>query len=235
MSGHSKWSQIKHQKGAADQKRANVFGRLSKAITIAARDGENPDFNVRLRLAIEQARKYNMPKDNITRAIAKASGKDAQSKAIEEVLYEAFGPSGVAILIETITDNRNRASSSIKATLNKYDGALAGTNSVQWMFEKKCIFVTEASEANELTAIEAGADDVAKQNNQLRIITALAKTKETKEKLTKAGVAILKETLEYIPNNPTTISKDAQESLEKLCEELSDNEDVHAIYTNITS
>ena len=144
MSGHSKWSQIKHQKGTADQKRARVFSKLSKAITVAARGGENPDFNVRLRLAIEQAKKCNMPKDNIERAIAKGARKDAGSKALEEILYEGFGPGGVAILIETITDNRNRASSSLKATLHKYGGSLAGSNSVQWMFEKKEVLVIEA-------------------------------------------------------------------------------------------
>jgi YebC/PmpR family DNA-binding regulatory protein len=235
MSGHSKWSQIKHQKGTADQKRARIFSKLTKAITVAARGGENPDFNVRLRLAIEQAKKNNMPKDNIERAIAKGAGKDADSKALEEILYEGFGPDRVALLIETITDNHNRASSSLKATLNKYSGSLAGSNSVQWMFEKKDVFVIEASEAHELAAIEAGADDVIKNDNQLRIIVTPTKSKKFKEKLTASGISILKETLEYIPTNTTNISKDAQHSLAKLCEELSENEDVHAIYTNVTA
>lgn len=133
MSGHSKWSKIKHQKAATDARKGKVFSKLNKLITIAARNGSNPDDNPGLRHAIEQARSANMPKENIQRAIEKAQGKD--SADLEEIIYEAFGPEGIGIIIKTLTDNKNRTLAEIKAVLNKYNSSIGAPNSVLWMFE----------------------------------------------------------------------------------------------------
>ena len=162
MSGHSKWSSIKHKKGAADAKRGDLFSKLSKAIIVAAREGgPDPAANLALQNAIEKARSYSMPKDNIERAIARGSGADADSSAFETVVYEGYGPSGIAVIVEALTDNRNRTASEVHHVLSKHDGNLAGSGSVMWLFERRGIVLVAADSVDEDELLLAAAEDVA--------------------------------------------------------------------------
>ena len=165
MSGHSKWSSIKHKKGAADAKRGQLFSKLSRAIIVAAKEGgPDPEGNLALQNAIEKARSYSMPKDNIERAIAKGSGADADASSYETVVYEGYGPEGVAVLVEAVTDNRNRTASEVRHAFTKHGGNLGTTGAVAWQFERRGVVLVSADGADEdalvLTAAEAGADDV---------------------------------------------------------------------------
>src|SRR5690348_11362819 len=166
MSGHSKWSSIKHKKGAADVKRGKLFSKLTRAIIVAAREGgPDPSGNLALQNAIEKARSYSMPKDNIDRAIAKGSGADSDTSTFETVIYEGYGPSGVAVIVETLTDNRNRTAGEVRHTFAKNDGNLGTSGAVLWLFERRGIVIVEADGADEdeltLAAADGGADDVA--------------------------------------------------------------------------
>src|SRR6059036_1747213 len=165
VSGHSKWSSIKHKKGAADAKRGKLFSKLSRAIIVAAKEGgPDPANNLALQNAVEKARSYSMPKDNIERAIARGSGADADAAAYETVLYEGYGAGGVAILVEALTDNRNRTASDVRAAFAKHDGNLGATGAVAWQFERRGVVLVDADRADEdeltLAAAEGGADDV---------------------------------------------------------------------------
>ena len=165
MSGHSKWSSIKHKKGAADAKRGQLFSKLSRAIIVAAKEGgPDPAGNLALANAIEKARSYSMPKDNIERAIAKGSGADAEGSTFETVVYEGYGPEGVAVLVETLTDNRNRTASEVRHLFAKHGGNLGTTGAVAWQFERKGVVLVPAAGVDEdallMTVAEAGADDV---------------------------------------------------------------------------
>src|SRR5689334_23294332 len=165
MSGHSKWSSIKHKKGAADAKRGKLFSKLTRAIIVAAREGgPDPSGNLALQNAIEKARSYSMPKDNIDRAIAKGSGADSDTSTFETVVYEGYGPSGVAVIVETLTDNRNRTAGEVRHTFAKNDGNLGTSGAVAWLFERRGIVLVPAEGVDEdelmLAAAEGGADDV---------------------------------------------------------------------------
>src|SRR5919205_983822 len=164
MSGHSKWSSIKHKKGAADAKRGQLFSKLTRAIIVAAREGgPDPAANLALQNAIEKARSYSMPKENIERAIARGSGADADAASYETVIYEGYGPNGVAILVEALTDNRNRTASDVRAAFSKYGGNLGASGAVAWQFERRgVVLVDGAADEEELTlaAADGGADDV---------------------------------------------------------------------------
>ena len=177
MAGHSKWAQIKRKKGAADAKRGQLFTKLARAITVAARDGGgDPDGNPALALAIQKARDASMPKDNIERAIAKGTGADSDADAYEAVVYEGYGPGGVAILVEALTDNRNRTGSEVRHAFTKYGGNLGEPGSVAWTFEKKGEIVVDGSRYSEddlLPAIDAGAEDVREEEGKLRVICDL--------------------------------------------------------------
>src|SRR5437763_4175767 len=166
MSGHSKWSSIKHKKGAADAKRGKLFSKLSRAIIVAAREGgPDPAANLALQNAIEKARSYSMPKDNIERAIARGSGADADAASYETVIYEGYGPNGVAVIVEALTDNRNRTAGDVRHTFAKNDGNLGGSGAVAWLFERQGVVIVDAEGVDEdeltLAAAEGGADDVA--------------------------------------------------------------------------
>src|SRR5213083_3717537 len=165
MSGHSKWSTIKHKKGAADAKRGKLFSKLTRAIIVAAKEGGgDPAANLALQNAIEKARSYSMPKDNIDRAIAKGSGADSDTSTFETVVYEGYGPGGVAVIVETLTDNRNRTAGEVRHTFDKNDGNLGTSGSVAWLFERRGVVLVPANGVDEdeltLAAAEGGADDV---------------------------------------------------------------------------
>src|SRR5579884_3802947 len=174
MSGHSKWSTIKHKKGAADAKRGKLFSKLTRAIIVAAKEGGgDPAGNLALQNAIEKARSYSMPKDNIDRAIAKGAGTDADAASFETVVYEGYGPSGVAVIVEALTDNRNRTAGEVRHTFAKNDGNLGGSGAVAWLFERRGIVIVEAEGVDEdeltLAAAEGGADDVQRDGSTFQI------------------------------------------------------------------
>lgn len=233
MSGHSKWSQIKHQKGAADAKRSAAFGKLASAITIAARGGADPAMNFQLRIAIDKAKAANVPKDNIERAIERAKG--ASGAGLEEIIFEAYGPGGTAFLIETATDNRNRTIGEIRAVLNKYDGKLAESGSVQFLFKRsgQIVFETETPDELELAAIDAGAEDV-EQLEKIVIVTTEPKELEAvRRNLAEAGYTSDEISFEWQPTStiPVTDQKSAERVI-KLSEALEEIDDVTKISSN---
>ena len=240
MSGHSKWSTIKRKKGIADAKKSNVFAKISKIVSIAARDGGgDPEANYKLRLAIDKARAINMPLDNISRAIKKGTGELDDGSQIEEVVYEAYGPGGVAIIIETITDNKNRTVSEIKKILSDADGKLGGGGSVSWLFERKgtiriSLYSATDKEKIELLAIENDALDIIEEDSNLIIYSIPEKLSNLKEILEKEGIKIDSSEIELITKNPVKIdNKNILEKVEKLMEELGEHDDVNEIYSNI--
>src|SRR6195256_1648270 len=195
VSGHSKWSSIKHKKGAADAKRGKLFSKLSRAIIVAAKEGGgDPSGNLSLQNAIEKAKSYSMPKDNIDRAIAKGSGADADASSFETVVYEGYGPSGVAVIVEALTDNRNRTASDVRHTFAKNDGNLGGSGAVSWLFERRGVVLVPAAGVDEdelmLAAAEGGADDVALDGSSYQVLTAPENLSAVREAIEKAGFTI---------------------------------------------
>lgn len=233
MSGHSKWSTIKHQKGAADQKRGVVFSKLVNAITIAARNGTDPELNFQLRLAIDRARVSNMPKDNIERAIEKAKGGGAT--AMEEILFEAYGPGGTAFLIETATDNRNRTVGDIRAVINKYGGKLAESGAVGYLFKRRgqiCLENVNA-ERSELAAIDAGADEVEAEEKTVFVYTDPKDLELVRRRLTDAGFLSDQVSFEYHPSATVLITDEKLvEKIIKLANSLDDLDDVTKVSSN---
>ena len=235
MSGHSKWHSIRHKKGAADAARGKIFTRHAKLITIAARDGGgDPDMNPGLRLAIENAKKDNMPNANIERAIKKGTGEDKDAAQFFEITYEGYAPGGIAVLVETLTDNKNRTVSSVRSTFTKHGGNLGESGSVAFLFQKKgMILVSNPSEELEMEAIEAGAEDVSEEDGLLEVITAPKELFSIKEALEKAGAKIESAELKFIPEN--TIKVDDESSAKKiihLIQALEDNDDVSNVSHN---
>ena len=238
MSGHSKWSTIKRKKGVADAKRSNIFAKVSKIVTIAARDGGgDPNTNFKLKLAIDKAKSVNMPHDNINRAIKKGTGELEGGSQIENIVYEAYGPGGAAIIIEAITDNKNRTLSEIKKILSDFDGKLGGEGSVSWMFERKGVIrvaLSDKKEEIELTAIENDALDIKEKDSSLVIYTAPEKLSNLKEVLEKENVKIESSEVELTVKNSVKVSdKSVLEKVEKLMGELNNHDDVNEIYSNI--
>ncbi|MGC6475728.1 MAG: YebC/PmpR family DNA-binding transcriptional regulator [Parvibaculales bacterium] len=235
MAGHSKFANIKHRKGAQDKKRAKIFSRLSKEITIAAKMGlPDPDANPRLRTAIAAARAQNMPKDNIERAIKKSA--DAGGDNFEEVRYEGFGPGGIGIIVETLTDNRNRTAGDVRATFSKNGGNMGETGSVSFMFDRcgAIAYPPEAADADSVfeAAIEAGAEDVSSSEDGHEIICAMEDLHQVvaslEEKLgppPSAGIV-------WRPQNDIAVEEDAAEKVLKLMEALDDIDDVQNVYAN---
>ena len=236
MSGHSKWSQIKRQKGANDAKRGAVFTKLGREITIAARQGGgDPDANYRLRLAIENARAANMPADNIKRAIDKAAGGSA-AEQYEEITYEGYGPGGVALLVEAATDNKNRTAADVRAMFTKAGGQLAGAGAVAWQFEPRGVVVItlDGQDADEvaLTAIDAGADDVDTDGDPIEVVTDPAHLEALRKTLEGAGMPI--ESAEVTMHAKTPIEVDAHVARQnlRLIELLEDLDDVQRVTAN---
>jgi YebC/PmpR family DNA-binding regulatory protein len=238
VSGHSKWSSIKHKKGAADAKRGKLFTKLSRAIIAAAKEGgPDPAGNLALQNAIEKARSYSMPKDNIERAIAKGSGADADGAHFETVVYEGYGPEGVAILVEALTDNRNRTASDVRHLFTKYGGNLGATGAVAWQFERKSVVLVSADGVDEdalvLTAAEGGADDVELDGSTYQVTTAPDELRTVREALEAAGYVIESAELSMIPKSTVDISDEAAaRKVVRLVEGLEEADDVQEVYAN---
>lgn len=244
MSGHSKWSKIKHKKGVADAKRGAVFTKLGNAITVAAKKGgSDPDMNFSLRLAIEKAKQGNMPKENIERAIKRGTGK-GNGASLEEIIYEGFGPNKIPIIIQCLTDNKNRTVSEIKHILERYGGSLAGPGSVMWQFQRLGALTINSKQPTinnieelELQLIDAGAEDVEVDEEEIIVYTKpedLQKVKENIEKLSrKLGIKIDSADIEFVPKNKKDISDKEGEKAQKLFDALDEHDDVSNYYTNL--
>lgn len=236
MSGHSKWHSIKHKKGAADAKRGKIFTKHAKLITLAARGGGDPEMNPALRLEIERAKAVNMPNVNIERSIKKGTGEDKESVALVEVTYEAYGPVGTALLIQTVTDNKNRTVANVKAVLSKNGGSMGGSNSVAYLFDRKGIVMVslegkDADEA-ELAAIDAGAEDTSVDGDQLEVTCETGMFAKVKDSMTEAGYQVDNAEISFIPKNEVHIdSEDDAKKVLRLMEALEDDDDV----TNVSS
>ncbi len=237
MSGHNKWSTIKHKKGAADAKRGKVFTKIIKEITLAARlGGPDPDGNPRLRTAILAAKDENMPKDNIERAIKKGSGTGADAINYEEITYEGYGPGGVAVLVEVMTDNKNRTVAEIRHIFSKHGGNLGENGCVAWMFDKKGSILIDKKAISEESlmelALEAGADDVREEEHEFEIITSPAVFEEVHRVIDAKGLKPLAARIGMIPQNTVALGEDKAPQMLKLMEKLEDNDDVQNVYAN---
>jgi YebC/PmpR family DNA-binding regulatory protein len=238
MSGHSKWSSIKHKKGAADAKRGKLFSKLARALIVAAREGgPDPSANLALANAIEKARSYSMPKDNIERAIARGSGADSDADAFEQVTYEGYGPSGVALIVGALTDNRNRTAADVRAAFTKHDGNLGGSGSVAWLFERRGLILVDAEGVDEdeltLAAAEGGAEDVERDGSSFRVTSAPEDLTSVREAIEAAGLAVDSAELTMVPK--TTVSLEDENAAKKtlrLVDALEENDDVQEVYAN---
>ena len=236
MSGHSKWSQIKRQKGANDVKRGAVFTKVAREISIAARaGGGDPDGNFRLRLAIEKARAVNMPADNIKRAIERAVGA-GEADQFEEIVYEGYGPGGVAVLVEAATDNRNRTAAEVRSRFAKSGGQLAASGAVAWQFEARGLITVprDGVDADEvaLSAIDAGAEDVDTETDPLEIYTAPAELEAVRRKLEDAGVTVGESESAMIAQQTVELDASRARQALRLVEELEDLDDVQRVTAN---
>jgi len=238
MSGHSKWSTIKRKKGAADAKRGAVFTRLAREIVIAAREGgSDPDSNFRLRLAVDKARAENMPKENIERAIRRGSGEDKESSAFEEIIYEGYAPHGIALMIEAVTDNRNRTVSEIRHMLSRSGGSMAEVGAVAWQFDRVAYFSFPSSMMNydqafEL-AIEAGADDVVEEDGFIEITGPVEAFKNIASRLHTAKVQPEEAGLRMAPKQEMELTVDQTLQVMKLLENLEEMDDVQNVFSNL--
>lgn len=237
MSGHSKWAQIKRKKGVADVKKGAMFTRLGREIAIAAREGGgDPDSNFTLRLAVDKARMSNMPKDNIDRAIKRGTGELGEGGQLDEVMYEGYGPGGAAMLVQSLTDNRNRAASEIRHIFTRGGGNMAAANAVAWMFEKKGVVSIENvknAEDLELELIDAGADDLKVDGGTVEAYSAPEKLKALRDALEKKKIPIASAELAWIAKTPAQVSDDQAVSTMKLVESLEEYDDVQKVFTNL--
>jgi len=237
MSGHSKWSTIKHKKAASDIKRGKIFTKIIKEITVAARmgGGGDPNANPRLRAAILAAKTENMPKDNIERAIKKGTG-DLEGVSYDESIYEGYGPGGAAVLVDSLTDNKNRAVSDIRHIFTKNGGSLGESGCVAWMFSKKGYIVVERAVVSEdtlmETALEAGAEDVREDEGNYEVIAAPEDFEEVKAAIEKAGIPAVAAEVTMLPQSTTSLADKEAEQMVRLMEMLEDCEDVQKVYTN---
>jgi YebC/PmpR family DNA-binding regulatory protein len=238
VSGHSKWSSIKHKKGAADAKRGKLFSKLSRAIIVAAKEGgADPSANLALQNAVEKARSYSMPKDNIERAIAKGTGADAEGSGFETVVYEGYGPEGVAVLVEALTDNRNRTASEVRHVFAKHGGNLGATGAVAWQFERRGLVLVAAEGADEetllLTAADAGADDVSLDGSTFEISSAPESLTTVREALEAAGFSPESAELAMVPKTTVAIADEpTARKVLRLVEGLEETDDVQDVYAN---
>ena len=236
MSGHSKWSSIKHKKGAADAKRGQLFSKLSRAITVAAKEGGgDPTANATLTTAIQKAKDNSMPKDNIERAIAKGAG-GGDGETYETVIYEGYGPNGVAVLVEAMTDNRNRTAADIRNIFNRTNGKLGETGTVAWMFERKGSIVVEISATDEDTlmtvAIDAGAEDVSQDENIYEIVTDPVDFMAVREALEEKGIAFTSAELAMLPKNTVQLEQSDAKKMLRLMDSLEECDDVQEVHAN---
>jgi YebC/PmpR family DNA-binding regulatory protein len=238
VSGHSKWSSIKHKKGAADAKRGQLFSKLSRAIIVAAKEGgPDPASNLALQNAIEKARSYSMPKDNIERAIQRGSGAGADAAAFETVVYEGYGPEGVAVLVEALTDNRNRTAADVRHLFAKHGGNLGASGVVAWQFERRGIVLVAADGVDEdelmLAAAEGGADDLERDGSTFQVSSAPEALSSVREAVEAAGFVVETAELSLVPK--TTVAIDDEATARRvihLVEGLEENDDVQEVYAN---
>ena len=238
MSGHSKWSSIKHKKGAADARRGKLFSKLSRAIIVAAREGgADPAANLALQNAIEKARSYSVPKDNIERAIARGSGADTDAESFEHVVYEGYGPNGVAILVEALTDNRNRTAADVRAAFAKHDGNLGGSGAVAWLFERRGVILVDADRFDEdevmLAAADGGADDIEREGSSFRVTCAPESLSEVRRALEEAGIDVDSAELTMVPKTSVNLEDEsAAKKTLRLIDALEESDDVQEVYAN---
>ena len=238
MSGHSKWSTIKHKKGAADARRGKLFSKLSRAIMVAAKEGgSDPASNMALQNAIEKARSYSMPKDNIERAIAKGTGEGTDGSTFETVVYEGYGPEGVAVIVEALTDNRNRTASDVRHLFTKFGGNLGATGAVAWQFERRGIVLVPADGVDEdelvLAAADAGAEDVERDGSTFVVSSAPEELARVREALEAAGLALESVGLSMVPKTTVAIADESTaKQVVRLVEGLEDSDDVQDVYAN---
>jgi YebC/PmpR family DNA-binding regulatory protein len=236
MSGHSKWHSIKHKKAVVDARRGQHFTKLARAITVAAREGGgDPDGNPALALAIQKAREASMPKENIERAIAKGTGEGVEAEQLETVMYEGYGPGGVALLIEAVTDNRNRTGAEVRHLLAKHGGSLGEPGSVSYLFDKRGVIVVDASRYGEedlLPAVDAGAEDIERDEDVYEVVTAPSDLARVREALSEAGVEVESADLVWRPKARVPLTEDEAPRLMRLIDALEDSDDVGAVHAN---
>jgi YebC/PmpR family DNA-binding regulatory protein len=238
LSGHSKWSSIKHKKGAADAKRGQLFSKLSRAIIVAAKEGGgDPAANLALANAIEKARSFSMPKDNIDRAIAKGAGEGADAAAFETVVYEGYGPEGVAVIVEALTDNRNRTASEVRHAFSKHGGSLGATGAVAWQFERRGVVIVPAEGVDEdelfLAAADAGAEDVDADGSVFQVTSAPESLAAVRSAIEEAGIAVDSAALSMIPKSTVEVADEsAAKRVMRLIDALEDSDDVQDVYAN---
>ncbi len=239
MSGHSHWHTIRHQKAITDAKKGKIFSKISRQIEIAVREkGEDPETNPNLRTAIDHAKSFNMPKDKIERAIKKGSGALEKEK-LEEILIEGFGPSKIALIIEGITDNKNRSIGEIKNILNSNNGKIASQGSVRWLFERKGIISINFQKTKlekpelELMAIESGAEDILWENEILNVYTRPEELEKTRIRLKEKNIEINSAELKWVPKKTIDLNEESKKACQKLFEELDENDSVQEVYSNI--
>ncbi|NLZ53095.1 MAG: YebC/PmpR family DNA-binding transcriptional regulator [Thermoanaerobacteraceae bacterium] len=237
MAGHSKWSNIKNKKAKMDAQKGKIYTRFSKLIIVAVREGgPDPNSNSRLKDIIEKAKQANMPNDNITRAIKRGSG-ELDGGNYEEIMYEGYGPGGVAILLDATTDNRNRTAGEMRHLFDKYGGNLGETGCVAWMFEKKGLILIEKKDDIDvddimMLAIDSGADDVEETEDSIEITTSVDNFETVKNSLLESDINIFSAELSFIPNSTVSVAEPESEKLEKLIEALEEHDDVQNVYTN---
>lgn len=237
MAGHSKWANIKHRKGKQDALKAKIFTKLGKEIAVAVKEGgANPDANSRLRDAIAKAKANNMPVDNIERAIKKASG-ELGAVNYEEIVYEGYGPNGVAVIVQALTDNRNRTASEVRHTFEKFGGNLGTTGCVSFLFEKKGVLVVEKSDDIDedeimMMALDAGAEDFSSEEEVYEIITSPEDFSTVREALENNGIQFVSAEVSMVPTTYASISGEAAEKFEKMLDRLEENDDVQNVWHN---
>ncbi|MBO8128691.1 MAG: YebC/PmpR family DNA-binding transcriptional regulator [Peptococcaceae bacterium] len=241
MAGHSKWANIKRRKASVDAKRGQIFTKISREIVVAARQGGgDPDANPRLKAAIQRAKEANIPNENIQRAIKKATGELDGGSNYEEYIYEGYGPNGVAVLVRTLSDNRNRTTPEIRHIFSKHGGNLGEAGCVAWIFEAKGLIIVDKSKT-ELTeddlilmALDAGADDLTAAEDSYEIITTPDLFHQVKEKLESEGVPVAAAELTMIPKNTVEVGEEDRAKVERLVEALENHDDVQEVYTNVS-
>jgi YebC/PmpR family DNA-binding regulatory protein len=238
VSGHSKWSTIKHKKGAADARRGKLFSKLSRAIMVAAKEGgSDPASNLALQNAIEKARSYSMPKDNIERAIAKGAGEGTDGASFETVVYEGYGPEGVAVIVEALTDNRNRTASDVRHLFTKHGGNLGATGAVAWQFERRGVVLVDADGIDEdelvLAAADAGAEDVELDGTTFVVSSSPEELSAVRAALESAGFSLESAGLSMVPKTTVAIADESTaKQVVRLVEGLEENDDVQDVYAN---
>ena len=237
MSGHSKWANIKNKKERTDAKRGKIFTKIGREIAVAVKEGgDNPNINNRLKDVIAKAKANNMPNDTIARSIKKAAGELGDIN-YENIVYEGYGPGGVAVIVEALTDNRNRTASEVRHSFDKNGGSLGATGCVSWMFERKGVIAIEKTAGVDedevmLMALDAGASDVQTDEEVLEVITDAVSFSAVREALEKAGLAFVEADVQMVPANTVNVSEETQENVQKLLDMLEDSDDVQNVYHN---